>query len=92
MLTRVGKNGVQSSDGFEIEDITPLTVVYREGAKILTVYVEENFCGKWPGITVGPDAFIRWDSASINNSPEKQAQMRDNFVAAMLFHGIWVEP
>ena len=91
MFTRIGTKGVHSSDGFEIENVDRFTVAYREGAKVVTVRVEDCFTGKWPGVSIALNAFAHWDHVPTANSPKQQAQMRKNFVAAMLFQGTYVE-
>lgn len=41
---------------------------------------------------IAKDTFNRWDNLRMTNPPEKQPQMRENFVAAMKFQGITVVP
>ena len=57
--------------------------------QVVTVYVEREGDGM---ITIAKDAFSRWDNLRMTNPPEKQAEMRKNFVAAMKFQGITVVP
>lgn len=89
MFTWIGKQGVRSSDGFEVQSIDRFSVAYREGSQVVTVYVEREGDGM---MAITKDAFSRWDNLRMTNPPEKQAQMRENFVAAMKFQGITVVP
>lgn len=92
MFTWIGKQGVRSSDGFEVQSIDRFSIAYREGSQVVTVFAEAGSYGRGPSICIQRNAFAHWDSLRIANSPEKQAQMRQNFVAAMKFQGITVEP
>jgi len=92
MFTWISQLGVRSSDGFEVECAGRFTIEYREDDQILTVSVKSGSCGGGPSVSISPDAFARWDNVQTPNSPAKQAEMRANFVAAMKFQGIDVEP
>lgn len=89
MFTWIGKQGVRSSEGFEVQSVDRFSIAYREGSQVVTVYVEREGDGR---LAIERGAFNRWDNLQMTNSPEKQAQMRRNFVAAMDFQGITVEP
>jgi hypothetical protein len=54
--------------------------------------VEDGTYGGGPSVSIAPDAFAHWDNLRLSNSLTKQAQMRENFVAAMKFQGVKVEP
>ena len=92
MFTWIGQQGVRSSDGFEVQSIDRFSIAYREGSQVVTVYVEHGSYGRGPSFSIERNAFAHWDNLRLTNSPEKQAQMRANFVAAMKFQGIAVEP
>ncbi len=92
MFTWIGKQGVTSSDGFEVQSIDRFSVAYREGQQVVTVNVEHGNYGGGPSLSIEPDAFARWDNLRLANPPQKQAEMRASFVAAMKFQGIAVEP
>ena len=92
MFTWMGKQGVRSSDGFEVQSIDRFSIAYREGSQVVTVYVEHGSYGGGASVSIERDAFVYWDNLRLTNSPEKQAKMRANFVAAMKFQGITVEP
>lgn len=89
MFTWIGKQGVRSSDGFEVQSVDRFSIAYREGSQVVTVYVEREGDGM---MAIEKDAFSHWDNLRMTNAPDKQAQMRENFVAAMKFQGITVEP
>jgi hypothetical protein len=42
MFTWMGKQGVRSSDGFEVQSIDRFSIAYREGSQVVTVYVEHG--------------------------------------------------
>lgn len=89
MFTWIGTQGARSTDGFEVQSIDRFSIAYREGAQEVVVYVEREGDGV---LAITRDAFAHWDHLRVPNSPEKQAHMRKNFVAAMAFQGITVEP
>lgn len=78
---------MRSSDGFEVQSIDRFSITYREDSLSLTVYVERGAFGT---IAIEKDAFNQWDNLRMTNSPEKQAQMRQNFIATMKFQDITV--
>ena len=90
MFTWMGKQGVRSSEGFEVQSIDRFSIAYREGSQVLTVFVQHSSFGGGPSVSIERNAFAYWDNLRLGNSPEKQAQMRANFVAAMKFQGITV--
>ena len=92
MFTWLNKQGVKSSEGFEVQSIGRFSIEYREGSQVVTLHVESGNYGGGPSISVARDAFAHWDHLRLTNPPAKQAQMRENFVAAMKFQGIAVEP
>jgi hypothetical protein len=84
MFTWIGRQGVRSSDGFEVKRIDRFSIAYREGSQVVTANAEREGDGT---MTIESDAFRRWDNLRITNSREKQAQMRKNWAAAgCLFH------
>ncbi len=85
MFTWLNKQGVRSSDGFEVQFTGRFTAQYREGARYLVVDVEGGGNGM---IDFNPRAFERWANSSVPNSPEEQARMLKNFVAALEFQGL----
>ncbi len=85
MFTWLNKQGVRSSDGFEVQFTGRLTVEYREGTRYLVVDVES---GGNDSIDFNPRAFERWANSSVSNSPEEQARMLKNFLTALEFQGL----
>jgi hypothetical protein len=92
MFTWISKQGVRSSDGFEVESSGRFTIEYREGQQVLTVEVENGNYGGGPSVSIARDAFAYWDGLRTENSPLQQAKMRSNFIAAMRFQDVNVEP
>lgn len=92
MFTWLNKQGVRSEEGFEVQSVGRFAIEYREGAQVVTVDVERGSFGGGPSVAIRPDAFVYWDNSRLANSLEKQAKMRANFVAAMKFQDIAVEP
>ncbi|MFI5444299.1 hypothetical protein [Polaromonas sp. UC242_47] len=92
MFSWLNKQGVSSSEGFVVQSVDRFSIEYREGAQVVTVAVEPGSFGGGPSVSIEPDAFSHWDNLRLTNSATKQTQMRENFVAAMKFQGITVEP
>lgn len=80
MFTWLNKQGVRSSEGFEVQSVGRFTIEYREGAKKISVQVED-------GARVAGDreAFEQWDPpfSQLPISDEKRQQIAQNFDAAM---------
>jgi hypothetical protein len=80
MFTWLNKQGVRSSEGFEVQGIDRFTIEYREGVKAISVRVED-------GVRVESDdsAFEKWDPPFnlVPISDEKRQQIARNFNAAM---------
>jgi hypothetical protein len=85
MFTWLNKQGVRSSDGFEVQFTGRFTAEYREGARHLVVDVEDGENGM---INFNPRAFERWANSSMTNTSEEQARMLRNFMAALEFQGL----
>jgi hypothetical protein len=92
MFTWLNKQGVESSDGFVVQSTGRFTIEYREDAQVVTLQVEHGSYGGGPSVNIAADAFSRWDNLRSTIAPAKQTQMRENFVAAMKFQGVAVEP
>lgn len=90
MFTWLNKQGVRSDRGFEVQFTGRHDAEYREGDKVVTLYVEDGLCGGLPCIILDPGAFKRWDNDPPDTSipPERQAQMLQNFKEAMEFQGL----
>jgi hypothetical protein len=87
MFTWLNKQGVRSSDGFELQSTGRFTVEYRERGRVITVYVEHGFQGG-PCVEIFGNAFERWDGSSVMNFPEEQARLLKNFKDGMAFQGV----
>jgi len=73
MFTWLNKQGVRSDRGFEVQFTGRFDAEYREGGRIVELYVESGLSGGEPCISVEPDAFARWkDGTPI--TPEQQAR------------------
>ena len=92
MFTWLNKQGVRSEEGFEVQSVGRFAIEYREGTQVVTLDVERGSCGGGSSVAIRSDAFVYWDNSRLANSLEKQAKMRANFVAAMKFQDIAVEP
>ncbi len=90
-LTWINKQGVRSSEGFEVQSVGRFEIEYREGGQALTLTVEHGSFGGAPSVAIPRNAFEYWDNYRVPNSEEKQAEMLRNFKAAMEFQGIKVE-
>lgn len=85
MFTWINKQGVRSSDGFEVQFTGRFTAEYREGSRYLIVDVEDGGSGL---INFDAKAFGKWTNSSVRNSPEEQALMIENFKSALEFQGL----
>jgi hypothetical protein len=91
MFTWLNKQGVRSSEGFDVQCVARFEMEYREGGRVMTVYVEPGRLadGRQCEI-ISPDAFKRWNGSHVDNSPEEQQRLLKNFTAAMAFQGLAV--
>ena len=91
-FTWLNKQGVRSTAGFEVQCIDRFTIEYREGAKKVSVPVEDGLNQGRAVVLIGPDAFSKWDPPfdALNISSDKQLEMLQNFTAEMEFQGLVV--
>ena len=87
MFTWLNKQGVRSDSGFEVQRTGRFDAEYREGGKVVMLYVESGLSGGMPCIILDPHAFARWNDGTAIPE-EKQAQMLQNFKDAMAFQGL----
>jgi hypothetical protein len=87
----LNKQGVRSSDGFEVQFTSRFTVEYREGRRIKVLEVEPIVVAGRQGVGIKRNSFERWDNSAVPNSPEEQARLLGNFRRAMEFQGLVVE-
>jgi len=85
MFTWINKQGVRSSEGFEVQFTGRFIAEYREGARHLAVDVEGGENGT---LSFDPKAFEQWANSSVRNSSAEQARMLKNFMAALEFQGL----
>jgi hypothetical protein len=90
MFTRLNKQGVRSERGFEVQRTDRFSSEYREGDKVVSLYVESGVNGGLPCIIVDATAFTRWDGDGPGQmiSPEQQARMFQNLKEALEFQGL----
>ncbi|MBK7355125.1 hypothetical protein [Propionivibrio sp.] len=87
MFTWLNKQGVRSDRGFEVQFTGRFDAEYREGDKVIELYVESGIEGGMPCIMLAPNSFARWsDGQPI--AAEEQSQMLKNFKEAMQFQGL----
>lgn len=79
MFTHLNKQGVKSSEGFEVQVVDRFTIQYRESGKTISVYVDGD-----RHISTD-DVFARWDPpfGHLEIPVEKRHQIRRNFNAAL---------
>ena len=87
MFTWLNKQGVRSDRGFEVQFVGRFDAEYREGGRIVSLYVEDGTIGGLPAILLDPDAFARWDGGEPIPADKQQEMMR-NFREAMEFQGL----
>ncbi len=90
-FTWLNKQGVRSSEGFEVQCTSRFTIEYREGRRLKVIDVERVLVAGKPGVGIKASTFERWDNSSVPNSPAEQARLLRNFRAAMEFQGMEVE-
>jgi hypothetical protein len=87
MFTWLNKQGVRSDSGFEVQFTGRFDAEYREGYKLVELYIESGIDGGLPCIMLDPNSFDHWsDGQPI--ATEQQAQMLKNFKEAMAFQGL----
>jgi hypothetical protein len=87
MFTWLNKQGVKSDKGFEVQRTGRFEAEYREGEKLVTLYVESGENGGLPCIILDPSAFERWDGGEPIPA-DQQARMFQNFKEAMEFQDL----
>ena len=92
MFTWLNKQGVRSSEGFEVQFTGRFTAEYREHGKVITLAVESGFWGGGPSISVQANAFEHWDHWLPSNLPQEQERIKGNLRAALQFQGLALEP
>ena len=89
MFSWINKQGVRSSEGFEVQFTSRFTAEYREDHHYLVLNVEDGANGV---IGFDPKEFEKWANSSAKNSPEEQARMLKNFLSALEFQGLQGNP
>lgn len=92
MFTWLNKQGVRNSNSFDVQSTGRFTFEYREGPLVVTIPVEPGNYGGGASVSIPADAFSHWDNSRMELSAQKQTQMRANFVEALKFQDIVVEP
>jgi hypothetical protein len=87
MFTWLNKQGVRSDRGLEVQFTGRFAAEYREGDKLVSLYVESGENGGLPCIILDPSAFERWDGGE-PIAPEQQARMFQNIKEAREFQGL----
>lgn len=79
IFTRMNKQGIRSSEGFEVQVVDRFTIEYREGGKTISVSVDGD------RQMLSDYLFSKWDPpfSHIPISEERQRQIRLNFNAAL---------
>jgi len=92
MFTWLNSQAVRSDRGFEVESMGRFSIHYREGKKVIDVYVENGELGGKPCVVVQPNSFERWDGDphSVSLPLKRQQEILKNFIDAMEFQGVAV--
>jgi hypothetical protein len=90
-FTWLNKQGVRSSDGFEVQCTGRYTIEYREGMFRKVIDVEPIVVVGRSGVAISRSVFERWDNSSVRNSPAEQERLLRNFRDAMEFQGLAVQ-
>jgi hypothetical protein len=91
MFKWINKQGVESDDGFVVQFTGRFTVQYREGERVLTLFVEAG--GLIDGMreeAIDPSAFERWDGNPSEQmiSRDERARLIKNIYDAFEFQGL----
>jgi len=86
----LNKQGVASTQGFEVQVINRECIEYREQGKTISVGYEMGMNGGKPCVLMSPKSFVRWDDTTADNtmSSEDQSRIEANFRRAMAFQGV----
>lgn len=87
MFSWINKQGEQSDRGFIVQRTGRFSAEYRDGEKVVTLYVESGLSGGLPCIIIDPQALTRWDDGTVIAADE-QAQLFQNVKEAMEFQGL----
>lgn len=87
MFTWLNKQGVKSSEGFEVQFTGRYSAEYRAGGRVVTLEVEDGISGGRPSVLVDPSAFRRWDDGELIPEDEQQ-RMFDNLRRAIEFQDL----
>lgn len=88
MFSWLNKQGVRSSAGFEVQFTGRFDAEYREGHKVVSIYVEDGVGDRGePCVIVKKNAFIKWNDGELI-PPDKQKLMFENLKAAIEFQGL----
>ena len=88
MFTWLNKQGIRSDSGFVVQFTDRFRAEYREGERIVSVYVEDGISGGIPAAIVGPDAFAHWDDDPAKFSEAERKRLFENFRFACEFQGL----
>lgn len=89
MFTWLNKQGVTSDEGFVVQFTGRFTAEYREGQRVIKIEVEDGFDGGQPCISIGPNAFEKWET-DVCLSAEERQRISENFRVACEFQGLKV--
>jgi hypothetical protein len=89
-FTWLNKQGVRSSEGFEVQCTGRYTIEYREGIFRKVIDVEPIVVAGQSGVGISRSVFERWDNSSVRISDAEQERLHRNFREAMEFQGLVV--
>jgi hypothetical protein len=87
MFTWLNKQGVHCDRGFSVQFTGRFSAEYREGERVIKLYVEDGLSGGTPCISINPDAFGHWNDG-VKITPVQQVQLLQNFKDALEFQGL----
>lgn len=89
-FTWLNKQGVRSDLGFEVQRTGRFDAEYKEGSKVVSLYVESGMDEGLPCIIVDPTAFDRWDGdpPRVTIPSSEQSRLFQNLREAMEFQGL----
>ncbi|OQX04956.1 MAG: hypothetical protein BWK73_34795 [Thiothrix lacustris] len=90
MFELLNKQGVRSSEGFEVQWVSRYAIEYREGRNILTLKGDIGRAGARAGFILERSSINHWDNDIMKRefSDEKKQQILDNFKSALNFQNL----
>ncbi len=91
MFTWINKQGVTSTDGFEVQFVDRFTCEYRENGKTIKIEIDNGVRSGKAVISYSRSSFKTWQVFSKSISQEEQERVIKNFRDALAFQDLITE-